>query len=147
MDQNPLPRGSLQICDRLGEVLGTVPELAEAAVAVEAQYPAYPPGAVIVIEVFRVGRAADRAAPALRLEKLAELHLPHAVGPAQVAIWRPATEPPSRLDTAPAATGLGPLGHACPAMGGAAVGTAGVAVEVSEGQEAPALGADLDIRV
>jgi hypothetical protein len=37
MDQNPLPRGSFQIRVRTGEELRVVLELAEAAVAVEAQ--------------------------------------------------------------------------------------------------------------
>src|SRR5690606_17778428 len=45
MDQEPLPRGSLQVVDRLAKVLDAVPELAGTAVAVEAEYsPAAPPG-------------------------------------------------------------------------------------------------------
>jgi len=58
MDQSPLPRGSFQIRDRTGEELRAVPELPQAAVAVEAQYPAHLPGAMIVIDVFGVGHAA-----------------------------------------------------------------------------------------
>jgi hypothetical protein len=73
MDQNPLPRGSFQVRDRLSKDVRTVPELPQCAVAVEAQYPAHPPGAMIVIEVLRIGRSADRAAAALSGEKLIEL--------------------------------------------------------------------------
>jgi hypothetical protein len=79
MDQNPLPRGSLQVRDRLGEEVRTVPELPQPAVAVEAQYPAHPTGAMIVIKVLRIGRAADRAPTALGCEHLVELDLPDAV--------------------------------------------------------------------
>jgi hypothetical protein len=61
MDQNPLPRGSFQIRDRTGEGGRVVPELPEAAVAVEARYPAHPPGAMIVIDVLKVGRTTTRA--------------------------------------------------------------------------------------
>ena len=54
MDQNPLPRGSLQVRDRLCQQPRAVVELPEPAAAVEAQYPAHPSGAMIVVEVFRV---------------------------------------------------------------------------------------------
>jgi hypothetical protein len=49
MDQNPLPRGSFQIRDRTGEEL-------RIAVAVDAQYPAHPAGAMMSIDVLTVGR-------------------------------------------------------------------------------------------
>lgn len=91
MDQNPLPRGSLQICDRLGKERWAVPEPAEAAVAVEAQYPAYPPSAPITVEVFRIGRAADRAAAVLSSEELVELHLRTARRAAGIATRRAGT--------------------------------------------------------
>ena len=84
MDQNPLPRGSLQICERLGEKLGTVPELTEAAVAVEAQYPANPAGAMIVIDVLRVGSATDRAHAPLLGKHGVDFGLTHAVAAAQM---------------------------------------------------------------
>jgi hypothetical protein len=54
MDQNPLPRGSFQIRNRVGQEHRVVPELPQAAVAVEAQYPANPAGAMIVINVLGV---------------------------------------------------------------------------------------------
>jgi hypothetical protein len=75
MDQNPLPRGSLQVRDRIGQEHRVIPELPQAAVAVEAQYPAHPAGAVIVVDVFRIGRSADRAAAAPTRRQLVELHL------------------------------------------------------------------------
>ncbi len=68
-----MPRGSLQVRDRVGEPLWAVPEPAEAAVAVEAQYPAHPTGATIVIEVLRVGPATDGAAALLGRQHLVEL--------------------------------------------------------------------------
>jgi hypothetical protein len=73
MDQNPLPRGSLQVRDRFGEEFRVVPELPEAAVAVEAQYPAHPSGATIAIKVLRVGRPADGTAALLGRHHLVEL--------------------------------------------------------------------------
>ncbi len=75
MDQNPLPRGSLQICERLGQQPGVVPELAEAADAVEAQYPVHPAGAMIVVQVLRVLDTTDGAAAALGRRQLVELRL------------------------------------------------------------------------
>jgi hypothetical protein len=74
MDQNPLPRGSLQVRDRFGEEFRAVPEPPEAAVAVEAQYPAHPAGATIVIKVLRVGLATDTTAALLGRHHLLELH-------------------------------------------------------------------------
>ena len=52
MDQNPLPRGSFQVRDRSGEAPRIILELPGTAVAVEARYPAHPPIAMIVIDVF-----------------------------------------------------------------------------------------------
>jgi hypothetical protein len=78
MDQNPLPRGSFQIRDRLGQMGRVVAELAKTTAAVEAHYPAHPSGAMIVVQVLRVGLAADRADTALLGEKLVELLLPDA---------------------------------------------------------------------
>jgi hypothetical protein len=75
MDQNPLPRGSLQVRDCLGEDIRTVPELPQTAVAVEAQYPAHPSGALIMVEVSGIGRATDGAPAALGGEELVELDL------------------------------------------------------------------------
>ena len=79
MDQNPLPRGSLQVRDRFGEEFRAVPEPPEAAVAVEAQYPAHPSGAMIVVEVLRVIDATYGTAAPLSRKQLVELRLPHAV--------------------------------------------------------------------
>src|SRR3954465_5111453 len=64
MDQSPLPRGSFQVRDRTGEGGPVVPELPGAAVAVEAQYPAHPPGAIIVVDVLRAAHDADGASSA-----------------------------------------------------------------------------------
>ena len=89
MDQNPLPRGSLQVRDRLGEDVRTVPELPQTAVAVEAQYPAHPAGAMIVVEVLGVGGSADGAAAALSCQQFVELHLPDAVTTPRVMLPRP----------------------------------------------------------
>jgi hypothetical protein len=61
MDQNPLPRGSSQVRDRPGQPLGTVTELAKTTVADEAEYPAHPSGAMIVVHMFRIEVAWDRA--------------------------------------------------------------------------------------
>jgi hypothetical protein len=72
MDQNPLPRGSSQVRDRPGQPRMTVTELAKTTVAVEAEYPAHPSGAMIVVQMLRVRAAADRADPALLGEKLVE---------------------------------------------------------------------------
>jgi len=90
MDQNPLPRGSLQICDRTGEDSGAVLELPQPAVAVEAQYPAYPTGAMIVINVLGVGLAADGAPAGLLGQHPVELGLADAVAPPEVVLPRPA---------------------------------------------------------
>jgi hypothetical protein len=68
-------------------------ELAEPAVAVEAQYPAHPTVAVIVVDVFRVGRATDRADPVLLREELPKLPLPDPIPPPQVVINRRVPSP------------------------------------------------------
>jgi len=73
MDQNPLPRVSLQIHEGFGEEFRAVPEPPEAAVAVEAQYPAHPSGATIVIKMSRIGRATDGTAALLGRQHLLEL--------------------------------------------------------------------------
>ena len=96
MDQNPLPRGSFQIRDRTGEELRAVPELLEAAVAVEAQYPAHPTGAMIVIKVLRVGRATDGAPTLLCRQQLVELDPAAAVAPRGVLHPRPGEFPGAR---------------------------------------------------
>src|SRR5688572_259066 len=72
MDQNPLPRGSFQIRDRFGEEFRALPELPEAAVAVEAQYPAHPSGAMIVVKVLRIGCATNGTAALLGQQQLVE---------------------------------------------------------------------------
>jgi len=97
MDQNPLPRGSFQIHDRSGEELRALPELPEAAVAVEAQYPAHPTGAMIVIKVFGVGSATDGAPTLLCRQQLVEGDLPDAVPPPEVRLPRPTVRPVPRL--------------------------------------------------
>jgi hypothetical protein len=81
MDQDPLTRGSSQVTDRLAEVLHVVLELSEATVAVEAKNATYITEHVIVVDVLRVGRAADRTDPALAGQKLVELLLPDPVPP------------------------------------------------------------------
>jgi hypothetical protein len=65
MDQDPLPRGSFQVADRLGHVLDVVRELAQSAVSVEAENASYVTQRVIVLDVPGSGRAADRADAAL----------------------------------------------------------------------------------
>jgi hypothetical protein len=89
MDQNPLPRGSLQVRDRLGEELRTVVEPPEAAAAVEAQYPAHPTGATIVVQVLRVGRATDGTAALLGRHHLVELDRASLVTGVVVAVVQP----------------------------------------------------------
>jgi hypothetical protein len=91
MDQSPLPRGSFQVRNSFGEEHRVVPELPQAAVAVEAQYPANPPGAMIVINVLGVGSATDGTDAPLLSQHLVDLCLPHAVAPAQVVLARAAT--------------------------------------------------------
>jgi hypothetical protein len=93
MDQKPLPRGSLQICDRTGQERRVVPELPQAAVAVEAQYPAHPTGAMIVINVFRVvgatdGAAAARAANSLTVAQSGQNRWPSGTA-TRSRTWRP----------------------------------------------------------
>jgi hypothetical protein len=66
MDQDPLPRGSSQVADRLAQVLDVVLELSKTTVAVETENATYITEYVIVIDVPRVWRAADRADAALR---------------------------------------------------------------------------------
>src|ERR1700753_1343016 len=73
MDQNPLPRGSLQVRDRFGQKLRVVSEAVEAVPAVEAQYPAHPSGATIAIKESRSGRATDATAALLGRHHLVEL--------------------------------------------------------------------------
>jgi hypothetical protein len=89
MDQNPLPRGSLQVRDRIGEEFRVLPEPPEAAVAVEAQYPAHPAGATIVIKVLRVGRATDAAAALLGRQHLLELDRAVSLTVVAVAVVQP----------------------------------------------------------
>jgi hypothetical protein len=84
MDQNPLPRGSSQVRDRPGQPLWTVPELAKTTVAVEAEYPAHPSGAMIVVQVLRIGGATDRADATLLGKQLSEFLLSDAAPPAHV---------------------------------------------------------------
>jgi hypothetical protein len=79
MDQDPLPRGSSQIADRLGQVGDTVLELTQAAVAVEAENATYITEHVIVVDVPRVGRAADRTDSAPTGQERIELLLPDLV--------------------------------------------------------------------
>ncbi|SCF13271.1 hypothetical protein GA0070607_5926 [Micromonospora coriariae] len=93
MDQSPLPRGSSQVRDRPGQPHGTVTELAKTTVAVEAEYPAHPSGAMIVVQMLRVRAAADRADPALLGQELVKLLLPHAVAPPQVVFTTAAVQP------------------------------------------------------
>jgi hypothetical protein len=93
MDQNPLPRGSLQIRVRTGEEPRVVLELTEAAVAVEAQYPAHPAVAMIVINVLRAGTATDGAAALLGSQHLVEFGLTDAITPPEVVLPRPAVQP------------------------------------------------------
>jgi len=86
MDQDPLPRGSSQVADRLAQVLDVVLELSRTTVAVEAENATYITEYVIVIDVPRVWRAADRANAAGRGQKFFELLLPDRVPPAQITI-------------------------------------------------------------
>jgi len=67
MDQDPLPRGSSQVADRLAQVL-------DAAVA--AENATYITERVIVVDVLRVGRAADGAGPALTGQERVEPFCP-----------------------------------------------------------------------
>ncbi len=97
MDQNPLPRGSSQVCDRPGQGVEVVLELAETAVAVEAEYPADPSGAMIVVQMFRIGTPADRAHVALLGQELLELLLPDPVATTQVVLTTTAVEPLPRF--------------------------------------------------
>ncbi|RAO42970.1 hypothetical protein GAR06_04857 [Micromonospora saelicesensis] len=92
MDQSPLPRGSSQVRDRPGQPHGTVTELAKTTVAVEAEYPAHPSGAMIVVQMLRVGTATDRADPALLGQELLKLFLAHAVSAPQVVLARPTVQ-------------------------------------------------------
>ncbi|RAO25982.1 hypothetical protein ONO86_06321 [Micromonospora noduli] len=92
MDQSPLPRGSSQVRDRPGQPHGTVTELAKTTVAVEAEYPAHPSGAMIVVQMLRVGTATDRADPALLGQELLKLLLPDAVPPPQVVLAKSAVQ-------------------------------------------------------
>jgi hypothetical protein len=89
MDQNPMPRGSLQVRDRLGKKLRTVPELSEAAVAVEAQYPAHPTRATVMIKVLRVTRTTDGTAALLGRQHLLELDRTPSVAVMSVAVVQP----------------------------------------------------------
>jgi hypothetical protein len=89
MDHNPLPRGSLQIRDRFSKEFRAVPEPPEAAVAVEAQYPAHPTGAMIVIKVLRVGRPTDGTAALLGRQHLVELDRALSVEVLPVAVVQP----------------------------------------------------------
>jgi hypothetical protein len=83
MDQDPLPRGSLQVADRLAQVIDVIFELAKPArvppVAVEAQDATYVTEHVIVVDVFGVRRAADRADAPLTGQEGVELLLPDSV--------------------------------------------------------------------
>src|SRR3954452_3790826 len=89
MDQDPMPRGSLQVRDGVGEELRVVPEPPQTAVAVEAQYPAHPTGATIVIKVLRVGRPADGAAAILGHQQLVELDRAPSLVVVAVAVVQP----------------------------------------------------------
>ena len=84
-----MPRGSLQVRDRLGQKLRTVPELSEAAVAVEAQYPAHPTGATVMIKVLRVARTTDGTAALLGRQHLLELDRTPSVAAAVIAVVQP----------------------------------------------------------
>jgi len=107
MDQNPLPRGSFQIRDRSGEELRAVPELPETAVAVEAQYPAHPTGAMVVIKVLRVVSATDGAPALLCRQQLVELDpLAAAVSRREGTLAQPAGRTVARLLATRVLTGL-----------------------------------------
>ena len=89
MDQNPLPRGSLQVLERFGEEFRTVPEVSQAAAAVDAQYPAHPPGATVMIEVLRVTPTTDGAAALLGRQHLLELDRTPSVAASVIAVVQP----------------------------------------------------------
>ncbi len=98
MDQkNQLPRVSLQVCDRPVQVRDVVTKLAEAAVAVEAQYPAHGSGAMVMIDVFGVRCVTDGTEPALTLQHLVERRLRQAIATAQVVLARAAVQTLPRL--------------------------------------------------
>src|SRR3954451_20188896 len=92
MDQSPLPRGSFQIRNCFGEEHRVVPELPRAAVAVEAQYPANPAGAMIVIDVLGTG-SHSRRGPCSLGRGSHEVGLPDAVAPTQAVLTGSAAEP------------------------------------------------------
>jgi hypothetical protein len=131
MGQKPLPRGSLQICDRTGKERRIVPELPQAAVAVEAQYLACPTGAMIVINVFRVVGATDGAAAPLGRQQLVELFSSDAVSASEVCT----------LVRANCSGGF------TEAQSGQPFGAPLVAMELREGQDPVAPRAELHIRI
>jgi hypothetical protein len=89
MDQDPMPRGSLQVRDGVGEELRVVPEPPQPAVAVEAQYPAHPTGATIVIKVLRAGHPTDGTAALLGRQHLVELDRVVSLAVLVVAVVQP----------------------------------------------------------
>jgi hypothetical protein len=84
MDQDPLPRGSFQMTDRLAQVPNVVRVLTRAAVAVEAKNATYVTEHMIVVNMLGVGHAADCADAALLGQKLLKLLLTDAVATPQV---------------------------------------------------------------
>src|SRR5688572_29815174 len=65
MNQNPLPRGLLQIVDRIAHGSDVVLELAKTAVAIEAKNATDLVGGMVVVHMFRIRRAADPTPTAL----------------------------------------------------------------------------------
>src|SRR5262245_10854941 len=90
MNQNPLPRGLLQIVDRIAHGSDVVLELAKTAVAVKAQNATHLTGDVIVVHVFRVRRAADPTPAALSQDDPPNFLIGNLVTPLEMVVARAA---------------------------------------------------------
>src|SRR5690349_19532330 len=94
MNQNPLPRGLLQIVDRIAHRNDVVLELAKTAAAIETKDATDLAGDVIVVHLFGVRRAADAVVldfvlvPALVERELLKWLDYVAIGAAPIAVWR-----------------------------------------------------------
>jgi hypothetical protein len=134
-----LGRRSLEVGDRCGEPTRVVSELAETAVAVEAEDAANLTGQVAVIDVLGVWSAADGADAALLRDELRNLISADPVALEEVVVTAPAVKALSRLLSSGVVTRL--------AIGVVAVLRAAVSREVLERLPLTTVRASLHARI
>ncbi len=94
----------MEVVDCREEKPRVVGESAEACVAIKTKHPPHPPGDMVVIDLGRLSRPAERAAPTLGFDHLRDLGLPKPEPLRQVIVARVPVSllyqiPPMRVPT------------------------------------------------